>query len=119
MIDTEKKKYVAELCNSVYGRSPKDVIPVQKKVSLTIQTAYTVTSDVVLERPVFLTSLWFAHSKKVSGMQNFMCFGDVSTSKTMQVFDSKFVHMIGDHVKVTSSEIGDVDLTLVGYECIF
>lgn len=29
MIDTDKKKYIAELCASVYGSYPRDVVPVQ------------------------------------------------------------------------------------------
>ena len=111
---------IKELCASVYGYTPKRVVPFQQTLNYNITTAFTPTPAIDLENPVLIESFHFAHSKKVAGMENYISLGvTASTSKTMQVYQNNCMKMLVKSIKVTSSQVGDVDLTIFGWKCVF
>jgi hypothetical protein len=116
------KKYISDLCIQVYGLEPKKITPFQRTFSITINTAFSPAPSNAIDfgNPVFIRSFQFAHSKKVAGMENFIAFGITSpTSKTMQVRYNTELDLLCRYLKVTSSESGDTDITIVGYQCSF
>lgn len=120
MIDTEEKKYIADLCASVYGTKPNDVVPYQKEFSITVSTAYSMSDAVDFGAPIFIKGLLAKNSKKESGLLTLVALGvNSSTSKTVYSDDVKTCYCLARYAKVTSSKAGEVDLLLTGYRCIW
>lgn len=116
-----KKEYIKELCAQVYGYTPREVVAYQETFTIEITSAYSAVpaNGLDLKEPVFIESYHFGHSKKVSGMENFIAFGVLRpTSKTMQVFSDCKMEMLCKYLKITSSEAGECDITITGYKCI-
>ena len=113
------EEQIKELCSSVYGYTPKRVVPFQQTLNFEIATAFSPTSAIELENPVLIESFHFAHAKKVAGMENYISLGvTASTSKSMQVYQNNSMKMLAKFIKVTSSQTGEVDLTIFGWKCV-
>lgn len=113
------KDYISSLCVQVYGVKPKDVVPCIKTYKTVVDTAFSMSNPVELGGVFFVSHFWFAHSKKVASMQNFIAFGVHSaTSKSMLTSEISDVEMLAKYMRVTSSEAGDVDITLTGFKCV-
>ena len=120
MIDTNEKRYISDLCASVYGIRPNDVVAAQQTFSTMVSSAFSMSNTIELGGIWFIKHFWFAHSKRTASMQNFIAFGvQASTSKSMQTREFSDAEMLAKFMRITSSETGDVDIVLTGYKCIW
>lgn len=117
----DKRDYIKDLCANVYGIRPNDVVAYQKTFTIEIATSFSAAPSAGVDMGiVFVESYHFGHSKKVAGMENYIAFGvERATSKTMQVYNDGIMEMLCRYLKVTSSEAGEVDVTITGYKCIW
>lgn len=112
MIDTDKKKYIAELCASVYGSRPRDVVPVQ-------------ITDAFSGRNVFVENFGSSHSPSSPTNMSFRVKGVVICDSRMALYDSNgLVYTICNieqrmgFICDSMQKTGNFYCYVAGYECI-